>query len=223
MIRTLDIILALSALIVISPVFLTLIVILRFTGEGEIFYRQMRIGRQQKVFYVLKFATMLKNSPSMGLGTITVQNDSRILPLGHFLRKTKINELPQLLNVILGDMSLIGPRPLTKENFCYYSQDVQKSISNVRPGLSGIGSIFFRGEENLLANASDKKIFYSNIIAPYKGDLEMWFVKNNSTMVYFKIILVTIVVILNPKSKLVAYFFRDLPVPPKKLQDIMEA
>ena len=222
MIRMFDIMLALSALIAISPFFLTLIVILRFTGEGEVFYRQERIGRQKKVFYVWKFATMLKDSPSLGLGTITVQNDSRILPLGHFLRKTKINELPQLLNVILGDMSLVGPRPLTKENFSFYSLDVQKNISTVRPGLSGIGSIFFRGEEILLANAHDKKIFYSNVIAPYNGDLEKWFVDNNSTRIYFKIILLTIMVIFNPKSKLVADHFCGLPSPPKELQDIMK-
>ncbi len=223
MIRMFDIMLALCALIVISPLFVTLIFILRFTGEGEVFYRQKRIGRQQKVFYVLKFATMLKDSPSMGLGTITVQNDPRILPLGHFLRKTKINELPQLLNVILGDMSLVGPRPLTVENFLLYSLDVQKGISNVRPGLSGIGSIIFRHEENLLAKAPDKKIFYSNIIAPYKGELEMWYVNNSSTITYFKIILVTIIVIVNPKSKLVDAYFCGLPALPKELQNIMEA
>ena len=222
MIRMFDIVLASFALIVISPIFLTLMVILRFTGEGEVFYCQKRIGRQQKVFYVLKFATMLKNSPLMGLGTITVKNDPRILPLGHFLRKTKINELPQLLNVLLGHMSLVGPRPLTKENFSFYSLDVQKSISTVRPGLSGIGSIIFRHEENLLANAPDKKTFYSNIIAPYKGNLEIWYVNNNSAITYFKIIVVTIVVIFNPKSKLIDAYFCGLPVLPKELQDMME-
>lgn len=221
MIRMSDLTLALCALIAISPLFLALVVVLRLTGEGEVFYRQKRIGRQQKVFYVLKFATMLKDSPNMGLGTITVQNDPRILPLGHFLRKTKINEIPQLLNVILGDMSLVGPRPLTKENFSLYSLDVQKSISGVRPGLSGIGSIVFRREENLLANAQDKKLFYSNIIAPYKGDLELWYVNNNTIKTYFKIIIVTIIVIFVPKSKLVDTYFRDLPKPPVELQDIM--
>ena len=175
MIRTLDIILALSALIVISPVFLTLIVILRFTGEGEIFYRQMRIGRQQKVFYVLKFATMLKNSPSMGLGTITVQNDSRILPLGHFLRKTKINELPQLLNVILGDMSLVGPRPLLMEYLPLYSTN-QSRRHDIRPGITGWAQVNGR-----------------NTI--YWGDrfrYVIWYVEDQSFILDMKIIWITI-------------------------------
>ena len=98
---------------------------------------------------------------------------------------------------------------------------MQKSISGVRPGLSGIGSIVFRREENLLANAQDKKLFYSNIIAPYKGDLELWYVNNNTIKTYFKIIIVTIIVIFVPKSKLVDTYFRDLPKPPVELQDIM--
>ena len=95
---------------------------------------------------------MVKNSPNIGSGTITLKDDPRVLPFGKFLRKTKINELPQLINVLKGDMSFIGPRPLTNETFNYYQSSVQEKISKrkVRPGLSGIGSIFFRNEEKFI-------------------------------------------------------------------------
>ena len=99
------------ALVLLSPLLLPLMFILRVTGEGEIFFPQSRVGRGGKDFKLYKFATMLKDSPNMGTGTVTVKNDPRVLPMGGFLRKTKINELPQLINIFNGDMSVIGPRP----------------------------------------------------------------------------------------------------------------
>ncbi len=116
---------------VLLPFFLIVILVLRFTGEGEIFYRQSRIGKNGQIIKVLKFATMLKNSPNMATGSLTVAHDPRVLPFGHFLRKTKINELPQLWNVLTGDMSLIGPRPLTQEAFSVYPKNVQKHIFEI--------------------------------------------------------------------------------------------
>ena len=117
MIRFFDIIFSSLALIIFLPIFTLVAVLLRFTGEGEVFYVQQRIGFNGREFGLLKFATMLKDSPNMLGGDITIKNDPRVLPIGRFLRLTKINELPQLINVISGSMSLIGPRPLTKKCF----------------------------------------------------------------------------------------------------------
>ena len=103
-------------------------ILLKFTGEGDIFFYQDRIGKNGKYFKLYKFATMLRNSPNIATGTITIKNDPRILPLGRILRKTKINELPQLFNILIGDMSFIGPRPLTPQNFKYYDTKTQNTI-----------------------------------------------------------------------------------------------
>ena len=122
--RLLDIIVSLFSLIILLPVFIPIIIILKFSAEGEVFYFQERIGINNSRFQIWKFATMLKNSMNMGSGSITLQNDFRVTKIGKFLRKTKINELPQLLNVLIGDMSLIGPRPMTDEGY--------KSFSNIQ-------------------------------------------------------------------------------------------
>ena len=192
--------------------------LLRLTGEHEVFFLQERIGMHGKPFKLFKFATMLKNSPSTGTGTITIKNDPRVLPIGKFLRSTKINELPQIINILLGDMSVIGPRPLTHQTFNAYSDIVQKNITNVRPGLSGIGSIIFRDEENILTYEKNPLFFYSDFIAPYKGELECWFVDNNSIMNYFKLILVTVCIVLFPKTQIAWFFFNNLPIPPLELR-----
>ena len=139
--RFFDLVFSSLALVILSPLLFPIIVILRLSGEGEIFFLQDRVGKNGKVFKLFKFATMLKDSPNIGSGTLTIKNDPRILPVGKLLRKTKINELPQLLNIFFGDMSLIGPRPLAIQNFNSYSKEIQNTITLVRPGLSGIGSI----------------------------------------------------------------------------------
>jgi len=139
-IRVLDILFSGLALLLLLPLFLVVMVVLRLTGEGEVFYRQERAGQQGKSFDLLKFVTMVKNSPSIGTGVLTVKNDPRILPVGHFLRNTKINELPQLVNVVRGDMSLIGPRPLARPHFDALPKEVQAVLAHGKPGLSGIGS-----------------------------------------------------------------------------------
>ena len=136
------------------------------------------------MFHLYKFATMLKNSPNIGTGTITVKGDPRVLPVGKVLRKSKVNELPQLLNVLRGDMSVIGPRPLTAQTFGSYSAATQAVVREVRPGLSGVGSIIFRGEEDILHGASASVDFYNNVIAPYKGSVEEWYVENKGLHIF---------------------------------------
>jgi lipopolysaccharide/colanic/teichoic acid biosynthesis glycosyltransferase len=217
--RAFDLIFSIAALLLLSPLLLPISIILRLSGEGEVFFLQQRIGRGGRPFGLFKFATMLKNSPNSG--TVTVKNDPRILPVGRFLRKTKINELPQLLNVVRGEMSLIGPRPLTSQTFTAYAPQSQNAIKQVRPGLSGIGSIVFRGEEDLLSGAASSFQFYCDQIAPYKGSLEEWYVGNQGLKTYFLAIAVTIWVVLAPKSRIVWRAFPDLPTPPPGLQSAL--
>lgn len=221
MLRIFDIGLSLIALAFLSPLLIPIALLLRLTGEGEILYRQERMGYNGEIFSLLKFATMLKNSPNIGTGTITVNNDPRILPVGAFLRKTKINELPQLLNILGGSMSVVGPRPLTPETFNYYPTEIQKKITSVRPGLSGVGSIIFRNEEQIISQNLDAKSFYKQTIAPYKGRLEEWFATKSSTKVYFQVIYVTLWLIIFPSSKIAWKIFPDIPKCPKNLFNLL--
>lgn len=215
--RFFDILLSAAAIILMLPALLPIALLLRLTGEGEVFYKQTRIGRNGKPFGVLKFATMLKDSPSMGTGSLTIQDDPRILPAGKFLRKTKINELPQLLNVLAGQMSLIGPRPMTPRQFGAYPEEHQAVISRLRPGLSGIGSIIFRSEEEMTRDLNDPVRFYDEVIAPYKGKLEVWFSTRQGIRTYFLLIFMTVWVVVNSRSNLVWRLFPDLPAPPEAL------
>jgi lipopolysaccharide/colanic/teichoic acid biosynthesis glycosyltransferase len=217
--RFFDLVFTSLALLALSFLLIPIILILRFTGEGEIFFLQERIGKRGKVFKLIKFATMQKDSPNIGTGTVTMKGDPRVLPVGKFLRRTKINELPQLINIFMGDMSIIGPRPLTDQTFASYSSSIQETIKQVRPGLSGIGSIIFRGEEEIMHGKSASINFYENVIAPYKGSLEEWFVKNKSLYIYFKAILVTVWTVFIPTTKIAWKIFHDLPKPPTELRD----
>lgn len=217
--RVFDLFVALLALILLSPLLLPLLVLLRCTGEGEVFYGQTRIGFQNRPFKIWKFATMLKNSPNMTTGSLTVRNDPRVTPLGYFLRKSKLNELPQLFNVILGDMSLVGPRPQMAVDFSAYSIDIQQIIYQVKPGITGIGSLIFRDEERLLSvPGRDVRDFYERDIAPYKGMVECWYQQKMSFSTDFWLLVLTIWLVIFPKSRLHFRVFSDLPSLPEALQ-----
>ena len=215
--RFFDIVLSAAALLLLVPLLIPVGLILRFTGEGEVFFRQQRVGKDGVSFGLLKFATMLKNSPNLGTGTVTLKDDPRVLPFGKFLRKTKLNELPQLMNILLGDMSLIGPRPQTRRCFGGFPARSQAVISKVRPGLSGLGSIVFRGEEDMMHASANPDRFYDEVIMPYKGLLEEWYVANQSLALYLKCIGLTLWVVLMPNSPAVWSVFKGLPVPPEDL------
>ena len=217
-IRALDIFLSLSAMIFLVPILLPIIVILRFTGEGEVFYIQDRVARGGNFFGLYKFATMLKNSPNIGTGVITVRDDPRVLPFGKLLRKTKLNELPQLWNIFIGDMSVVGPRPMVPETYAHYPEEARNKLNTISPGLTGIGSIVFRDEERHLVNRDDPKKFYREKIIPYKSDLEIWFVEHNSIGLYFKIIFVTAWVVIFPSSLIFDKAFSDIPKLPNELK-----
>ncbi len=210
--RLFDIFASGIAILLLLPLEVVVAIILRFTGEGEIFYRQNRVGRNGNIFAVLKFATMLKDSPNLGTGTITQKNDPRVLPIGGFLRKTKLNELPQLWNIFIGDMSVVGPRPLTKETRDYIPREILDEIQDVQPGLTGIGSIVFRDEENIIhQSGEDYHAFYKREIAPYKGTVELWYKRKKSFLLDMKIIFVTAWVVLFSGSKIADSAFPDLP------------
>ncbi|MAD12262.1 MAG: lipid carrier--UDP-N-acetylgalactosaminyltransferase [Flavobacteriaceae bacterium] len=213
--RIFDIISSTIALLLLSPFLLPITILLKLTSEGEVFYLQERIGINNKPFKIFKFATMVKNSSKMKGGHITLKNDPRLTFMGGFLRKSKINELPQLLNIFLGHMSVMGPRPVMRVSFESYPKKIQKVIYNVKPGLSGIGSIIFRDEEQIITkvknDGGDIWDFYKNTIYPFKGSLELWYQKNKSFSLDLQLIFLTVWVILFPTSKLYEKWFNGLP------------
>ena len=150
----------------------------------------------------------------MGSGSITLQNDFRVTKIGVFLRKTKINELPQIINILKGDISLVGPRPLVDKTFSAYNEEVQSKIYNVKPGLTGIGSIIFRDEESIISAVTDEDPhdFYKRVIAPYKGELEMWYQEHCSFFLDLQLILTTAWVIVFPETRLYEKWFKGLPM-----------
>ena len=208
--RILDLFIAIVALALLSPVFIIIILILGFTGERKIFYLQRRIGYHNQPFHIWKFSTMISNSPNIGTGEITLRNDPRVTSFGKFLRITKINELPQVFNVIKGDMSIVGPRPLMEVSFDLYTDEVKKSIYKVKPGITGIGSIIFRDEEKILSQADDPRAKYVSIF-PHKAALEMWYIRHASLYVDVMIIFLTVWIVLFPHSRLPNTIFKDLP------------
>ena len=211
--RLLDLVVSLISLIILLPFFIPIIIILKFTAEGEIFYFQERIGINNSRFQIWKFATMLKNSMDMGSGSITLQNDFRVTKTGKFLRKTKINELPQIINILKGDISLVGPRPLVTKTFLAYNEDVQSNIYNVKPGLTGIGSIIFRDEESIISSVTDEDphAFYKRVVAPYKGELEMWYQEHRSLSLDLQLIFMTAWAIIVPETRVYEKCFKYLP------------
>jgi lipopolysaccharide/colanic/teichoic acid biosynthesis glycosyltransferase len=210
--RLFDITMAGIAMVAFLPFGLLIALILKLTGEGEVFYRQERIGLGGRRIAVLKFVTMVKNSPSIGSGLLTAPNDPRVLPFGRFLRKTKLNEVPQLINILLGEMSIIGPRPQAEAHYRLYSAEVRQAIETVRPGLSGIGSVVFHDEERLLVYlGNDPHKAYERDIVGYKGELEVWYAQNHTFWIDLVLMFLTVWVILVPDSRAYRRLFCGLP------------
>ncbi len=214
--RLVDFVLSAIFISWVLPLWIIVIPVLMVTGEGEVFYRQPRVGKNGKLFNLLKFTTMLKNSPNMGTGELTLHNDPRVLPVGRWLRKSKINELPQLVNVLLGHMSIVGPRPQTPRYFEKFPKDYQCELIKVRPGLSGIGSILFRDEEKMSQHAADPVAMDLGLI-PYKAQVEKWYIDHRGVKNYFLVIIATIWIILFPRSQIAWKWFKGLPVPPAEI------
>jgi lipopolysaccharide/colanic/teichoic acid biosynthesis glycosyltransferase len=210
--RFFDIVFSLLALIILLPVFIPIIILLLLTGEHEVFFKQQRVGYHNRLFHIWKFATMLKNSPNMGHGDVTVRKDPRITLVGRFLRISKLNELPQIINILIGDMSFVGPRPLMKAGFDRYSPELQERVYRVKPGLTGIGSIVFRDEELIITRSSlPPHECYAKIILPFKGALEVWYQENQNFLTDLQILFLTAWQIIFPNSNLVNKLFPSLP------------
>lgn len=222
MTRFFDILLSSIAILVFLPFMIPIMIALKLTGEHSVFYMQTRVGKGGRDFQVFKFATMLKDSPNLPGGVLTQKNDPRILPLGKFLRKTKINELPQLANIFLGNMSLVGPRPQARRHYELYSDAVKREIDELTPGLTGIGSVVFRDEEALLDKVQgDRDHFHDTVIAPYKGELEIWYAKNRNIGKYFGLIFLTALSVVRPGNVLHKRIFKGIPQMPPALQELL--
>lgn len=216
--RAFDILVSATALVVLAFPLLLIALVLRLTGEREIWYLQERVGLDGRRFEVYKFATMRKDSPHTGTRDITLRDDPRVLPVGRYLRKGKINELPQLINILKGDMSFVGWRPLMPKSFAYYPEHVRRRIVGLKPGLTGIGSIVFRDEE-ALTERSDKppEAVYREDIAPYKGALELWYQDHQSFWLDLKIIAATALAVVRLESMAYRAWFPGLPERPGDL------
>ncbi|AMV31857.1 UDP-glucose:undecaprenyl-phosphate glucose-1-phosphate transferase [Pirellula sp. SH-Sr6A] len=224
--RLMDLVISGTVLLLLSPVLVVVILILKLTGEREAFYFQDRVGFMGKIIPVTKFVTMVKNSPNIGTRDITLRNDPRVLPVGKFLRKSKLNEVPQLWDVFVGKLSLVGWRPLMPKGFADYPQWVQEKIVHVKPGLTGIGSLVFRDEEAIIARAQkdgrDLRQCYREDIMPFKGELESWYVDHPGILTDFKILVATAIAVLFPRWRGFWNWFPGIPKPQSPiLQDVL--
>jgi lipopolysaccharide/colanic/teichoic acid biosynthesis glycosyltransferase len=210
--RFFDIVFSLLAIIILLPVFIPIIILLLLTGEHEVFFRQDRVGYKNKIFRIWKFATMLKNSPNMGAGDVTTRKDPRVTKVGSFLRISKLNELPQVINILTGDMSFVGPRPLMKAGFDRYTDEMKGKVYLAKPGLTGIGSIVFRDEELIITKSElPPHECYRQVILPYKGAVEIWYQQHISFYTDLMILFLTAWYVIFSNSRLVYKIFPSLP------------
>ena len=190
--RLFDICCAGIGLLVLSPLLLVLALIIKITSPGPVFFRQTRVGMNQKQFQIHKFRTMVVDAEKKGI-KITVGQDPRITAIGRLLRKTKLDELPQLLDVVIGDMSLVGPRPEVPEYVKYYPPEVATVIFSVRPGITDWASIKMIDENQLLAKSANPEIAYIEQILPEKLGYAVKYVKTRNLFLDIHLIFLTIV------------------------------
>ncbi len=188
--RVFDILFSLVGIFLLLPVFLVFAILIVLDSKGGIFYKQVRVGKDMRDFKLLKFRTMYTDSDKKGLLTVG-QRDSRITKVGYTLRKYKVDELPQLFNVLLGDMSLVGPRPEVRKYVDMYNEQQQKVLS-VKPGITDYASIEYVNENELLKNADDPEQLYIDEIMPEKLRLNLKYIAENSFVNDIKIILNTL-------------------------------
>lgn len=188
--RIIDIFASAFMLILLFPFGLVIALLIACDSRGGVFYRQSRVGRNNRDFTLYKFRTMRTDADRLGLLTVGAR-DPRVTRVGYYLRKYKIDELPQLLNILSGDMSFVGPRPEVRKYVDLYNNE-QKKVLSVRPGLTDYASIAYINENEILEKANDKEQTYINEIMPEKIKLNMKFIQNPSLYQYFKIIFLTI-------------------------------
>jgi len=189
MIRILDVFFSIKGLVLLSPILFIISVIILIESKGGIFYLQERIGKNGIPFKLFKFRSMAVGSDSKGLLTVGM-NDARITKLGQFIRKYKMDELPQLINVLKGEMSLVGPRPEVKKYVDLYTE-TQRKVLSVKPGMTDLASIEYSNENELLEKQTNPEEYYIREIMPKKIELNMLYIENPNLINYFKLILKT--------------------------------
>jgi lipopolysaccharide/colanic/teichoic acid biosynthesis glycosyltransferase len=188
--RTFDLVVALFFIFILSPFLILIAIAIKLDSKGTVFYLQERIGLNEKPFKIFKFRTMKPNSDKLGLLTIG-QNDARITPVGRFLRNTKLDELPQLFNVVLGDMSIVGPRPEVKKYVELYNPE-QKRVLRVQPGITDYASIEYANESELLQKHNNPEEAYIKVIMPHKLELNLFYINHKSLKTDLSIIFATL-------------------------------
>ncbi len=191
MIRLLDVCISMFGLLVLSPFLVIIGLLIKIDSRGPIFYKQIRVGKDSRDFALLKFRTMKMNADKLGLLTVGGK-DSRITKIGYYLRKYKIDELPQLYNVLIGDMSLVGPRPEVRKYVELYDR-VQWNVLKVKPGITDWASVKYKDENDLLAKSTDPEKTYIEIVMPEKIRLNMIYINKQNVGHYLKIIFFTLI------------------------------
>lgn len=192
--RIFDLFFVIPGLLLLAPVLVIIALIIKIKDGGDVLFKQIRVGQYEKHFKVLKFRTMVLNAENLG-DKVTTGDDPRITPIGHFLRKYKFDELPQLINVLRGEMSLVGPRPEVPEYVEFYPDDVRNLVLSVPPGMTDMASIEFVNENELLSGSKDPVNDYKNKVLPIKLEYYVDYVKRRSLFLDFKLIIKTIVAI----------------------------
>jgi lipopolysaccharide/colanic/teichoic acid biosynthesis glycosyltransferase len=193
--RLMDLSFASMALVTLGPLMCVIGLLVRVDSPGPAFFRQERVGRRGRTFAILKFRSMRADAPRSG-PAVTVGNDPRITRVGRFIRRYKLDELPQLMNVIKGDMSLVGPRPEVPKYVALYSAEERRMVLSVRPGITDPASVAFVNESELLATAPDAEAMYREVILPQKLRMYCDYVANQSVMGDLKVLLRTVVAAL---------------------------
>ncbi|SNR74531.1 Sugar transferase involved in LPS biosynthesis (colanic, teichoic acid) [Lutibacter agarilyticus] len=193
--RTFDVLLAFFGLIVIAPLLLVIGILIKLTSKGPVFYRQVRVGKNNKDFKIFKFRTMRVDADKLGLLTIG-GNDPRVTKIGYYLRKYKLDELSQLINVLIGDMSFVGPRPEVRKYVDLYNKE-QLKVLVVKPGITDLASIEFRNENEILSSQENPNSYYINVIMPKKLQINLDYLKQRTLMKDIGVIFKTFLVIIN--------------------------
>jgi lipopolysaccharide/colanic/teichoic acid biosynthesis glycosyltransferase len=205
--RLFDILVSLIGLVIFSPLMLGLAVLVKLDSSGPVLYRAPRIGRGGRPFHMLKFRTMVANAHQLG-PAVTYERDPRITHLGAILRSVRLDELPQLINVLRGEMSLVGPRPEAPEYVAYYTPE-QRAVLQVRPGVTGLAQLTFRNEAEMLSGDSPEQEYINNIL-PYKVSIDLSYIERQSLWLDIRILVSTVLVMVGDRL--------GLPIRPLSLE-----
>lgn len=197
--RIFDFLFSLLGLLILSPVLLICAILAKCQSSGPVFYKSKRVGQHEELFLMYKFRTMVVNADAIG-GSLTTYADPRVTTIGGFLRLTKLDELPQLINVLKGDMSVIGPRPETSDHIEYYTPE-QRQVLSIKPGIAGMTQLEYRDEEQKLKGQSDPDAYYINVLMPEKLKIDLNYLAKQSLFLDLKLFLKTILAVIYRSNK----------------------